>query len=189
MDNEKLEQDAWACTWASEISSRYHRYRASYLKTVDTIINISQLLGASAIAVEILGNSPSIVSKISAFIIAFLAILQIVLDIGSNAAKHSHLMGEWLDLLDETELLPHTNENVQKWTRRRTFLNKSNTIELRALAIYAENIAASARGISGRQRHINHAQHFLKQIVTFQRDFPSVPDTSPPAPSDASDPK
>lgn len=89
-------------------------------------------------------------------------------------------MKGWSDLLIELDTKNPDRDTVKEWIRRKGQLNQAHVGELRALAIAAENEAASALGVPGRQRKIGWPQWLLMHMFTFQRDFQPLADQIPP---------
>lgn len=185
-NREDIEQLRWEVRWAAEVSSRYHRRRAAWLNNVDFILNVFQMLSATAAFVELARGAPSLIAAIGTAVIALCALIQILGRLGKAALDHELLMKEWCDLLTEAETTDPDSEVISKWMRRRGELNKIHVGELRALAIATENETASALGVSGRQRSIGRLQWILMHILTFQRHFPAISDLSLPAPKEPS---
>lgn len=181
-DGSDLERDLWEVRWAAEVSSRYHRRRATWLNNVDFILNMIQLLSATAAFVELTRGVPGPLAAIGTLLVGICALVQIVGRLSKAAIEHELQMKAWYDLLTETETMDASANLVSKWKRRRGELNKTHVGELRALAVAAENEAATALGISGRQRSIGSLQWWLMQLVTVQRVFPIAEDIYPPTP-------
>lgn len=173
---------AWGLRWAAEISSRYHRRRATWLSNLDFILNVVQMLSATAAFVELSRGIPGRIAAAGTVLVAICALIQIVGRLGKASLDHELLMKDWCDLLTEIEVTTPSVEVVEVWARRRGELNKSHVGELKALAVVAENEAATALGIPGRQRHIAMLQWLLMHLLTIQRSFPVAPDVYPPVP-------
>lgn len=181
-DKTDLERDRWNLRWAAEISSRYHRRRATWLNNVDFVLNIVQMVSATAAFVELSRGVPGRVAAAGTLVVALCALVQIVGRLGKAAIDHELIMKGWCDLLTEIDTLKVDAKTVAGWMRRKGELDKAHVGELRALAVAAENETASALGVSGRQRRIYLLQWWLMHFLTFQRVFPVAPDVYPPAP-------
>lgn len=180
-----LEGERWNLRWVAELSSRYHRRHATWLNNVDFVLNIVQMLSATAAFVELTRGAPGWVAAAGTVIVGLCALTQVIGRLGKAALDHELLMRDWCDLLTEIETNNATEDLIKKWMKRRGELNKLHVGELRALAVAAENETATALGVMGRQRHISRLQWWLMHIVTVQRRFPSTPDINPAPPVDS----
>lgn len=167
-----LEDERWQLRWAAEVSSRYHRRRAAWLGNVDFVLNIVQMLSGTAGRLAAVGS----------VVVVLCSLVQIVGRLGKATLDHELLMRQWCDLLTDIEANSATERGVAAWVRRKGQLNKAHVGELRALAVAAENEAASALGTPGRQRSIGRLQWLLMHVVSYQRTFPPAPDLYPVPP-------
>lgn len=180
-----LGRDRWNIRWAAEISSRYHRRRATWLNNVDFVLNIVQMVSATAAFVELSRGVPGRIAAVGTLTVALCALVQIVGRLGKAAIDHELIMKGWCDLLTEIDTSKLDAKSVGEWMRRKGELDKAHVGELRALAVAAENETASALGVSGRQRRIHLVQWWLMHLMTVQRVFPIAPDVYPPTPDQA----
>lgn len=135
--------------WAAEFSSRYHRRRAAWLNNVDFVLNLVQMVSATAAFVELTRGTPGRLAAAGTLLIALCALLQIVGRLGKAATDHELLMRQWCDLLTEVETSEASAATIKRWLTRKGELNKSHVGELRAVAVAAENEAASALDTPG----------------------------------------
>jgi hypothetical protein len=180
-----LEEERWQVRWAAEVSSRYHRRRATWLNNVDFLLNLIQMVSATAAFVDLTRGTSGHLAAAGTLLIAICALLQIVGRLGKAATDHELLMRQWCELLAEVETTDASPTVIKRWLLRKGELNKLHVGELRAVAVAAENEAASALGVPDRQRHIGRLQWLLMHVVTIQRKFLHSPDFNPAAPSKA----
>lgn len=145
------------------------------------------MVSATAAFVELSRGAPGHIAAAGTLVVALCAFVQIVGRLGKAAIDHELIMKGWCDLLTEVDTMKVDAKSVAGWMRRKGELNKAHVGELRALAVAAENEAASALGVSGRQRRIYLVQWWLMHFLTFQRSFPVAPDVYPPAPDQTAD--
>ncbi len=177
-----LEEERWQLRWAAEVSSRYHRRRAAWLGNVDFVLNIVQMLSGTAAFIALTSGTPGRLAAAGSVIVVLCSLVQIVGRLGKATLDHELLMRQWCDLLTDIEANSATEESIATWVRTKGELNKAHVGELRALAVAAENEAASALGAPGRQRSIGRLQWLLMHVVSYQRTFPPAPDLYPVAP-------
>lgn len=181
-DQSSLEADCWELRWAAEISSRYHRRHAAWLDNADFVLNVIQVLSATAAFIELTRGAPSWIASVGTLTIVTCALIQILGRLSKTSLDHELLMRDWCDLLTEIETDEPTISRVNVWKRKRGELNKHHVGELRGLAVAAENEAATALGVLGRQRQIRWWQWLFLHVATLQRTFPVGPDIYLPTP-------
>lgn len=180
------EQRRFELLYESELGSRYHRRRASFLRFFDTTANALILVAGATAFGGIVGSDRGIFPGIIAGFITFVAILQVVTRPASAASDHAGWFKRWSILLEEIELDETPDQRkLASWTSTVRAIDRECVAELRALCVDCENITARRLGVPNRYRKIWLLQRWTMQLGTWQWNFPFETDPLAIAPERA----
>lgn len=182
---EALEQKRFALLYASEISTRYHRSRATFLTRFDTFTNVLTLfVGAGALGAALgRAGQPALVALSAT--VSLIGIVKIVARVGAAANEHTGWMRRWATLSENIHVNEHpTEEDIAQWTRERFQIERECVGELRALCVASENDAARVLGVPDRFRKVWPLQRLFIHLGTFQWTFRFAKDPHAPLPNE-----
>ena len=182
-----LEQRRFELLYSSEMGSRYHRRRASFLTYFDTAANALILVASATAFGGIVGADKGVFPALIAAGITLISILQVVTRPSSAASDHTGWFRRWSSLLEEIELNEAPDNRIlSAWTSIARAIERECVAELRALCIDCENITARRLNVPGRYRRIWTLQRWTMQIGTWQWNFPFETDPLALPPEQAS---
>lgn len=160
--------DAHEIRFVVEVSSRYHRRRASFLSRVSMLFSIAVLAAGTGAFVSLFGQSTAI-AKVMTLIVAFIGICQTVMQLDRNAAAHERWLSEWNKLRAEVKTVadPDT-ETLARWIAAIHRIESECVNQMKALENDCYNRTASAMGLEIAPFRITWLQRRLMQVFSFE---------------------
>ena len=180
MDNLEL----WNLRWSVETSARYHDWRRSRLWAIVQVTRMITLGGAVVVLVTALNPAllgtglVSIIVALASILIAFVSLLDLVLNFSGSAQRHEELYRRFKELQADIERFGFESEkHIAEWEAKAQTIRIDEPPTL--WAVYArswnqtiERHSAERRGF---YRKIAWWQQLLSGFVHFNpQDFPPV---------------
>ena len=154
--------------FAAEVSTRYHRRRATFLGDADRLLTFFQLLaGASAFGTLVTAGG-TLFAQWATALVTLAATVQAVFGMSVAACRHEAWLKRWSDLLIEVRLNGDPSpEMLAAWARTRAMIEQEHVGELRALERDCANKARKVLGWQGEHREISFLQRLFIQVASF----------------------
>ena len=132
--------------------------------------------GAAAFGV-LADNTPTIVLRIGAAVVATISIIQITTRVAEASFQHRDWMKRWINLGLKIKQKTVPNEkDIQQWESEVSLIESECISEYKALRIICEDESARYFGIADRQHKVWLLQRLLSNFGTFQPEIKTVLD-------------
>ena len=161
MTRDEMEFDA-------AVAVRYHRRRAAFLERASAVMSAIILLGGATAFVGLVGEA-NIFSKVLAFLIVVVGIVQIVFQTDRCAAEHRQWMRRWNEIYGEIVRCDHADQaQINEWVRIKTDIESECVAEMKALAHDCYNRTMNAQRRHGEPFKITAWQKLWMQFFSFE---------------------
>lgn len=158
----------------AELSSRYHRRRATFLERSALMMTLLTLIGGGSGVISLFGDG-KIIAQVSAGIVTLVGLIQIVYRPEMAAMQHKAWLRRWNKVIIEIKFestSPHDKALEVQWAREAANIESECVGEMRALQADCYNRAVRYMNIdAGNNYELRWYHRALCQIVSFEHGF------------------
>jgi hypothetical protein len=137
---------------------------------------LTLVAGAAAFG-DLADNTPTIVLKIGAAVVAMISIIQITTRVAEASFQHREWMKRWINLgLQIKQKTIPEEYDIQRWESETSMIESECVSECKALRIICEDESARYYSLPNRQHNVWLVQRLLANFGTFQPKIKNIPD-------------
>jgi hypothetical protein len=175
LNKKQLSDLQWKIEYRADYSARYHRKRSTFLSLCDVIMSVLTLAAGAAAFGDLADNTPTIVLRLGAAVVAIISIIQITTRVAESSFQHREWMKRWINLgLRIKQNTVPTENNLQQWESEVSLIESECVSEFKALRIICEDESARYFSIPDRQHKVWLIQRLLANFGTFQPEFKPI---------------
>ena len=159
----------------AELSSRYHRRRATFLERLALMMSLLTLIGGASGIISLIGEE-QMIAQASAGMVTIIGLIQIVYRPDVAAMQHKAWLSRWLKMMIEIRY-DHSSspEKEALWARETASIESECVGEMRALQADCWNRAARYMNLDTASNYDLRWYHrALCQIVSFEHGFEAI---------------